>query len=417
MNEKNRWFVGVDWGSEVHQVCVIDERGQVIGEKAVSHSGQGLTELTAWLTTIGQGEPTTIHVAIETTHGAVVETLLERSFVVYAINPKQLDRFRDRFTVAGAKDDRRDAYVLADSLRTDPHCYRRLRTENPILVQIRKWSRTLDDLKQERVRLGNRLWGQLQRYYPQMLQLPNDVMEDWFLSLWEHIPTPEKAAKVRKASVQRLLKKHRIRRIDAAHVLEVLRQEPLTVAPGTTEAARDHIKLIVEQLRVINRQLKQANRRLDRLCADLCESDDQDELGQKCEQHDVEILSSLPGVGRIALAVLLAEAPRAIEERDYHTLRALCGVAPVTRQSGKRRVVVMRRACNPRLREAVYHWARVATIHDPRSKEKYAALRSRGQNHGRALRSVADRLLAVMCAMLREGTLFDVDRCGARKAA
>lgn len=417
MDGERQWFAGVDWASEEHQVCVLDHRGEVVGERAVAHSGEGLDELVTWLAGFAGGETSAVHVAIEVPHGAVVETLLERAFVVYAVNPKQLDRFRDRFTVAGAKDDRRDALVLADSLRTDRQCYRQLRTEDPIIIELREWSRMADDLKQERVRLANRMRQQLRRYYPQMLELEQEVSEEWMLALWELLPTPAKAQKARKAAVQRLLKQHRIRRVDAAHVLAVLRQKPLTVAPGTTEAATAHVAAIVERLRVVNQQTKRSFRRLDELCAALTRPDEGSEPGQECEQHDAVILRSLPGVGRIVLAVLLAEAWRAIEARDYHALRALCGVAPVTRRSGKRTVIVMRQACHPRLRDALYHWARVATQHDPRSKAKYQELRARGHSHGRALRGVADRLLAVMCAMLRDGTLYDPARQLAEKAA
>ena len=132
--------------------------------------------------------------------------------------------------------------------------------------------------------------------------------------------------------------------------------------------------------------------------------------GQRHEQRDVEILRSLPGVGRIVLATLLAEASQPLRHRDYHALRTLSGVAPVTRRSGKRCVVVMRQACHMRLRAAVYHWARVAVQHDPISRARYAELRKRGHSHGRALRSVGDRLLAVACAMLRTATSFDPSR-------
>ena len=93
--------------------------------------------------------------------------LLERRFQVDAVNPKQLDRFRDPFTVAGAKDDRRDAYVLADALRTDRHCFRRLTVEDPVVIELREWSRMAEDLQQERNRLANRVREQLWRYYPQ----------------------------------------------------------------------------------------------------------------------------------------------------------------------------------------------------------------------------------------------------------
>lgn len=113
------WFVGIDWGSQRHQVCVLDRDRRLVGERAVDHDGASLAQLVAWLWTVSAGQPERVSVAIEVPRGAIVEGLVERGFHVFAINPKQLDRFRDRHSVAGAKDDRRDAFVLADSLRTD----------------------------------------------------------------------------------------------------------------------------------------------------------------------------------------------------------------------------------------------------------------------------------------------------------
>jgi transposase len=130
----------------------------------------------------------------------------------------------------------------------------------------------------------------------------------------------------------------------------------------------------------------------------------------------VTILRSLPGVGRIVLATLLAEASQPLRRRDYQGLRTLSGIAPVTKRSGKQIVVVMRQACQVRLRTAVYHWARVAVMQDPHTRTRYAALRKRGQPHGQALRSVANRLLAMVCAMLSSGSLFDPHRLSQRQA-
>jgi transposase len=147
------------------------------------------------------------------------------------------------------------------------------------------------------------------------------------------------------------------------------------------------------------------------LCARLAKpverTDEETKSGQMSEQRDAAILASMPGNGRIVLATLLAEAWDALQRRDYHALRALCGVAPITKRSGKSRIVIRRLACHPRLRNAVYHWANVAIQYDDKSRAKYDALRARGHSHARALRSVADRLLAVACAMLKNGTLFD----------
>jgi transposase len=406
MIEIRNWFVGIDWASENHHVRVSDDDGKRIGERVFAHGGAGLAELAVWLTTATGAEPNAIHVAIEVPHGPIVETLLERGFNVYAINPKQLDRFRDRFSPAGAKDDSRDAEVLADALRTDRRAFRKLALAEPLLIELREWSRMTEDLSAEKNRLSNRMREQLWRYFPAMLELEDDVAAEWFLDLWELVPTPEKVRRLRETSVARLLKNRRIRRLDAAEVLAALRKPAVTVAPGTIEAASGHIRALIERLRVVNRQLREAYRQLDRLCGLLAEPTE-DELGQINEQRDAAILASLPGNGRIVLATLLAEASEPLQRRDYQALRTLCGAAPVTKRSGKSRIVIRRLACNPRLRNALYHWARVAVQHDDRSRAKYAALRGRGHSHARALRSVGDRLLNVACAMLSHGTRFD----------
>jgi len=406
MTEEVAWFVGIDWASQSHQVCLVDARGEGLAERAVAHGGAGIAELCDWLIAGTGARPEAIGVAIEVPHGPVVEALLERGFQVLAINPKQLDRFRDRFTVAGAKDDRRDARVLADSLRTDRHAFRALVADDPVIVELREWSRMVDDLRQERNRLANRVREQLWRYYPQMLELTDDCAAEWFLDLWGQAPTPAKAARLRETTIERFLKAHRIRRWQAPELARVFKQRPLSVAPGVAEAATAHIRVVAARIRLVNQQLKAAYRQLDQLCDRLIPPEE-NAPGQRCEQHDVVILRSMPGLGRITLAVLLAEAWQPLRRRDYHALRCLSGVAPVTRRSGKSCVVVRRYACNKRLENALYHWARVAIQHDEPSRRRYAALRGRGHSHGRALRTVADRLLSVACTLLERHTVFD----------
>jgi len=408
MMDEIEWFVGFDWASEKHRVCLLDRQGGVIGERDVPHGGAGLTELCDWLVQRAGAQPGRIAVAIEMPRGPVVEMLMERGFQVFAVNPKQLDRFRDRFTVAGAKDDSRDAHVLGDSLRTDRHAFRRLAVDDPVIIELREWSRMAEDLQQERTRLANRVREQLWRYYPQALQLTDDLAAEWFLALWHQAPTPAKAAKLRKTTIERVLHAHRIRRLGADEALRIVRQKPLTVAPGATEAATAHIRAVAARIRLVNEQLTAAHRKLDELCTKL-EQAMESAPGQTSEQRDVAILRSLPGVGRINLATLLAEAREPLRHRDYHVMRALSGVAPVTRRSGKSCIVVRRLACNKRLERAVYHWARVATQHDPASRQRYAELRRRGHSHRRALRTVGDRLLSVACTLLRRQVLFDPD--------
>jgi transposase len=412
MTDQPQWYAGVDWASESHHVLMTDAGGSKLGEKIFKHGGEGLAEMAAWLLAAsGATDSAHIRIAIELPHGPVVEALLERGFAVHAINPKQMDRFRDRFTLAGAKDDSRDAEVMASALRTDPRCFRQLAIADPIVIELREWSRIAEDLGQERNRLTNRLQQQLWRYFPAFLELESDLGAEWLLDLWEAAPTPDKASRIREASVAKLLKRNRIRRFDATHVLTLLRKPKIMVADGTTEAAVAHIATLVARIRLVNRQVAGAHRQIDTLTARLVPEDT--EPGQE-KQCDVEILASLPGVGRIVLATLLAEATDALKRRDYAALRSLAGVAPVTKRSGKSCIVVRRQACHDRLANAMYHWARVAVQHDARSRGKYAALRSRGHSHGRALRSVADRLLNVACAMLKTGTAFNPDLATAK---
>jgi transposase len=398
-------FAGIDWASAEHQACLIGKDKPA--QRSFPHDAGGIGAMVDWL--CAQAErPDQVAVAIETPHGPIVEALMDRGIAVFAINPKQLDRFRDRLSPAGAKDDRRDALVLASSLRTDRHCFHRVEPLDPVVVELREWSRMAEELKQERGRLTNRMRQQLWRYYPQVLDLADDPGADWVLALWDKAPTPAQAARLTEKKVASVLAAYRIRRVTAAQALALLKRPPLTVAAGTTAAAKAHIAAIAQRLRLVNRQIKEVSRHIDTLLGQLAEPEGEPE--QEGEPRDVTILRSLPGVGSIVAATLLAEAAQAVRQRDYQALRSLTGVAPVTKRSGKSCRVEMRQACSQRLRNAVYHWARVAAQHDDTSRRRYAALRARGHSHGRALRTVADRMLGVACVMLKKRTVFDAPK-------
>ena len=206
-------------------------------------------------------------------------------------------------------------------------------------------------------------------------------------------------------TVGQLLKQDRIRRIDAETVIGTLREPAIKVANGVAEAASVHMRSLIARLQVVNRELREAERQLDKICAEIGATEAAS--GDGLQRQDVMILKSMPGIGRINLAALLSEGSGPLSRRDYPALRTLCGAAPVTRRSGKSQVVIMRYAAHVRLRNTVSHWARVASQHDPTSKSRYAALRQRGHSHGRALRGVADRLLGLACVLLQRQTPFD----------
>ena len=408
MEQRYELFVGVDWGSEAHQVAVIDGDRHLLAQRSIEHSGLALSQLVDWLA--GKADPSRIAIAIEVPRGPVVETLVERGFQVFSLNPKQLDRFRDRHTAAGAKDDRRDAFVLADSLRTDQPAFRRVRLDDPLIIQLRELSRMDEDLQKQLSRLSNQLREQLNRFYVQILKICPAADEPWAWSLLELVPTPAQGARVRVAAVKRVLRENRIRRLTADDVIAALKEPALVVAPGATEAASKHIEYLLPALQLASQQRKRCGKEIEALLETL--GSEENEPGQNREHRDVQILQSFPGVGRIVAATMLAEASQPLGDRDYNTLRAQAGSAPVTYQSGKKLTVRMRRACNPRLRNALYSWSQANVRSDPTGRKAYAELRAKGHSHARALRTIADRLLRVLISMLRTGTLYDPARRG-----
>jgi transposase len=405
MSDPFRFFVGIDLGSALHRVRVVDDTGQLLGERSVAHCGADLAALLDWLNTLtGAAAPSSIAVAAEMPHGAVVEAFLERGFAVFSINPKQLDRFRDRFSVAGAKDDGRDALVQAQALRTDRYAFRPLMLGDPRLLRLRELTRAEEGIGQDLRRAANQLWQLLQRYFPGLLTLVPAADEAWLWDLLESAPLPEKAACLRPAALQRILHKHRIRRISAQQLAELLAQPALSLAPGASAAIAEQVLLLLPRLRLLHQQQAQLGKRIQKLIDEL--SGDENFR----EHRDVQILRSVPGVGRVFTATVLAEAPGPLAQRDYRLLRALAGAAPVTRQSGKTKLVSLRRACHPRLRHAVYHSAAVYARRDPHARQQYARLRARGHSHARAVRGVADRFLALIVALLNSGQLYDPSR-------
>lgn len=402
------YFVGIDWAVKAHEISVLTAQGRQAKRLSVAHNADAINKLMAELVDLSGGDVARVAVGIEIPRGALVEALAERGFHVYYLNPKQLDRFRDRHSVAGAKDDRLDAYVLSDALRTDLHLFHRVRIDDPVTIELREMSRVDDDLREELGRCTNRLREQLYRYFSQCLELCPAADQPWLWSLLTQAPTPAKARRLRATTIANLLRKHRVRSRSANEVVKVLRTRPLHVADGTTQAAVAHIKLLLPRLKMVHQQRKVCEQRMRQLLDELpSTSDDADETN---EHRDVDIMLSFLGVGTRVCATMLAEASHSIATRNYHGLRAHCGVAPVTRQSGKSRQVRMRYGCNNRLRDAVFHWAMVSTQHDEFSRRQYAAHRRRGHSHGRALRGIGDRLLAVLLAALREGSLYDPSR-------
>ena len=403
------WYVGIDWGSETHVVCLLNASGEIRGTRTVAHTAVAVKEAVEWIRAQTAAPPEAIAIAIETPRGVLVDTLLEQGFAVFAVNPKQLDRFRDRFTAAGAKDDTRDAHVLGDALRTDRRAFRRVQPDDPVIIHLRELSRMVEDLQEQERRLANRLREQLYRVHAPWLSLSPAADEPWLWTVLKDTPHPQTWRQLPRRRISPALRAHRIRRVTAEDVITTLRQPVLAAAPGVADAVATRIGSLVPQLILVHQQRTTGERQIDRLLERLAAPETTD--SEPREHHDAEILLSLPGVGRMVAATMLTEAVGPLAARDYATLRAYTGAAPVTKRSGKRAFFVhMRYACKRRLRQALYHWSRTSIQHDTAARAYYDQLRARGHHHARALRSVADRWLRILVAMLRTRTLYDQAR-------
>jgi transposase len=419
------WFVGVDWGTVEHTVNIANAAGRDEQEERIEHTTDGLMQFVDRLAKRAGGQLASVAVAIEVPRGAVVEVLLERGAAVFAVNPKQLDRFRDRFSVAGAKDDRLDAKVLRSAVQTDRQYFRRLAVDAPTVIRIRELRRASDVLQQELSGLASRLREVVHRIAPAWLSLSTAADDPWFWALVALVATPALGRGLRRKKIESLLKTYRIRRVTAAEVVTALEQPALPVAPGTVEAMTRHIQLLLPRLTLLYEQRQACDRELDHA---LDEADTIDSVPSSTPPgtgtgpvdggsvspppSDIALLRSLPGAGRMVVSSFIADATPLLQTRDYERLRAFTGTAPVRRQTGKKKsgTVGMRYACSPRLRNACYHFANTSIQRDETAKQYYAKLRARGHSHGRALRSVADRWLRILVAMLKSRTLYDPRR-------
>jgi hypothetical protein len=434
LEQKFSLWVGIDWATEEHQVCGVDVNGKRVFEWKVPHAGAAIAELAARLIE-KSGAADQVAVAIETPRGAIVEALIDRGIAAFSINPKQADRFRDRHRISGAKSDALDAFVLGDSLRTDMPLYRRIELGDAVIVELRELRRAHTALTSDGIALGSRLREQIHRYYSQLLELGSPYDDRWLWDVLKHAPTPAQGARMSRAKVESILREHRIRAVNAEQVVAKLRETALPVAPGVVAAASAHMRLLLPLVRLNRQQLTDCTRQIEALLTRLATphepptvpEGDETRAETPAKQHrDVEILLSVPGLGTLTCATILTEGWQAVRDRDHQALRVQSGAAPVTSQTGKQRQamgsrykvqVSQRRACNPHLQAAAYHWARATTQREDKARAHYAGLRAAGHSHGRALRGVADRLLKMLVSMLASNSLYDPNRRAMPEAA
>lgn len=386
-------YCGIDWGGYTHWLCAVDGQGRRIVSQRFAHDRTGLEELQAALTGLGEALP----VAIERSEGLLVEQLQELGHVVYPVNPRVAARAREGYRVAASKDDAFDAFVLADVLRQQHAHWRALPPASATLAELRALVRDRQRLVEHQARVEAQLRATLEAYHPAAIHLFSSLDRDISLAFIRQYPTPRQAARVGQRRMVRFLAANSYRgRKPADQLLGQLRTHLLEAATGTTAAKQRMALALVEQLEMLNRQLKE----FEAVIAEVLQS-----------HPDGALFLSFPGVGVILAATLLAELG---EDRDRfpspEVLLAEAGLAPVTRSSGRTTRVRFRYAANTRLREAFSWWAFTSIRLSPWARAAYDGSKAKGHHHYRALRGLGARWARVLWRCWQDGIPYDLGR-------
>ena len=391
------YCVGVDWGSQAHAVCVVDDaNGEIIDHFEVAHGAAGLAELCKRLARIAP--PEELPIAIERPSGLLVETLLQAGYPVIPIHPNVVKACRPRYRAAGGKSDPGDAYMIADILRTDGHRFRALTPSSDAIKALRALVRTRDDLVAERVAFANRLQSLLEGFWPGAAAVFADIDSPISLAFLERYPTPRSAARLGEKRMAAFLAQNRYSgRRSPAQLLARLHAAPTGLA-GKAEAniSGELVRAIVAVLQPLVAQIANLTSRVEHDVAQL---------------PDGPIVMSFPRAGRVNAAQILAELGD-VRER-YQTadqLAAEAGACPVTHASGKSRGVTFRWACNHRPRRAVTCFADNSRHSSQWACRVYDNAKKRGCDHPHAVRILARAWIRVLWKAWRDGIPYQPEK-------
>ncbi len=390
-------LVGDDWAEDHHDVEVQDETGRRLGKGRLPEGIAGISRLHAM---IGQhvgddDEPVEVVVGIETERGPWVQALLAAGYQVYAINPLQVARYRERHSVSGAKSDPGDAHTLADMVRTDRHQLRPVAGDSDLAEAIKVVTRAHKTLIWERTRHTLRLRRALLDFFPAAVAAFDDLDAPDTLELLGVAPDPVTAAGLDGEQITAALRRARRRGIPdkVAKIQEVLRAPQLAQPPVVAGAYAVTVQAQVAILTTFNTQIK------------LMEQ----QVGAHFGRHpDGEVYLSQPGLGGILGARVLAEfGDDKARYSDARARKNYAGTSPITRASGKKKIVLARYVHNDRLVDALGQQAFAALKASPGARAYYDLQRARGTGHRAALRQLGNRLVGILHGCLKTGTLYD----------
>jgi hypothetical protein len=388
-------FVGLDWAEAHHDLCVVDEEGQVLGRARVSEGVDGLGRIHALVADHVEA-PEEVVVGIELDRGLLVGALVAAGYQLYAINPMAVSRYRERHAVSGAKSDPGDAKVLADLVRTDRHNHRPVAGDSDLAEAIKIMARAHQSAIWSRQRQINALRSALREYYPAALEaFGTDLGSRDALAVLAVAPTPELGRHLSIAKISSALRRGgRQRNLEArATEIQATLRAPHLEASEVISSA--YATLASSALRLIGTY----NQEIATL---------EKALAEGFEQHpDAEIVRSLPGLGTTLGARVLGEFGD--DPNRYATPKSrknYAGTSPITRASGRSRVVLARHARNRRLADAVDQWAFCSLTHSPGARRYYDALRARNKTHHQALRQLANRWVGILHGCLESQSFY-----------
>ena len=394
-----RLFAGDDWAEVHHDVEVMDEAGKVLARKRLPEGAAGIAQLHGLVGRyLGEdADDSQVVVGIETDRGPWVTALVAAGYLVFAVNPLQAARFRDRHGVSGAKSDAGDAHALADMVRTDSHQLRPAAGDSPEAEGIKVLARTHKTMIWERTRHVQRLRHQLLEYFPAALEAFDDLDAPDTLELLGKAPEPARAAKLTRAQVSAVLKRAGRRNITgrATAILAALRSEQLGQPEVLTAAYAAAVRSLIAVITVLNEQVKVL----------------QGQVAEHFGRHpDAEIILSQPGLGMVLGARVLAEfGDDPSRYADGKARRNYAATSPITRASGKKKLVMARYVHNDRLVDALNAQAFAALTASPGARAFYDQQRANGHGHNDALRRLANRLVGILHGCLKTRTLYNED--------
>lgn len=394
-------FVGDDWAEDHHDVEVQDTTGRRLGKARLPEGVAGIARLHAL---IGQfadpddpAEAGQVLVGIETDRGPWVAALTAAGYRVFAVNPMQVARYRERHTTSGAKSDAGDAHALADMVRTDAHQLRPVAGDSDLAEGIKVVARAHQSMIWDRQRHVLRLRSALREFFPAALEAFDDLTAADALELLTAAPDPETAARLSRARIAKALTRARRREVaaKAETIQAVLRAEALRQPPILSGAYAATVSSSVAVLGVLNTQITAL----------------QGQVETHFGRHPVvEIYRSQPGLGEILGARVLGEfGDDPHRYTDARARKNYAGTSPITRASGKKKIALARYARNDRLADALHQQAFCALNASPGARAYYDTIRARGTGHHAALRQLGNRLVGVLHGCLKTGRPYDED--------